>query len=219
LGGKWGYPDGSRTHDLYAVDVRTSRWVVGLVLVAVGAVGVSRLVPLIPIKQRLTADSFPTAGGLVVYGGGGWTAQLAEGHTYVMPIQVKNTSRHDIDLVAFRVGSRVRVGSVEFGKTFAVVSPTAGGIGLSELTPELASRGIQLPATLGPGQDAALVISFVVPAANKSDVPVFTIRDATVDIKSGGRSGSIRVEAPTSVCARGPEALTTYDPIGCNERA
>jgi hypothetical protein len=188
------------------------------VLVAVGAVSISKLVPFVPIRQRLAANGEATAGGLVVYQGGGWTAQLAEGHTYVMPIQVKNTSRHDIELVALGIGSRVRVGSVEFGKTFAVVSPTAGGIGLSELTPELASRGIQLPATLGPGQDAALVISFVVPAANKSDVPVFTIRDATVDIKSGGRSGSIRVAAPTSVCARGPEALTAYDPTGCNER-
>jgi hypothetical protein len=187
-----------------------------MVLVAVGAVGVSRLVPFMPIKQRLTANGQATAGGLVVYDGYGWTAQLAEGHTYVMPIQVKNTSRHDIELAAFRVG--FRGGSASLGKTFAIVSPTAGGIGLSELTPELASRGIQLPATLGPGQDAALVISFVVPAANKSDVPVFTIRDATVDIKSGGRSGSIRVAAPTSVCARGPEALTTYDPTGCNER-
>jgi hypothetical protein len=119
-------------------------------------------------------------------------------------------------LVASRV--RFRVGSVGLGKTFAIVSPTAGGLGLSELTPEIASRGVQLPATLGPGQDAALMFSFVVPAANKSDIPVFTIRDATVDIKSGGRTGSLRVAASTSICPRGPEALTAYDPIGCDER-
>jgi hypothetical protein len=217
LGGKWGYPDVSLKDDLYAIDVRNSRWVVGLVLVAAGAVGVSQLVPFIPIKQRLTADGFPTAGGLVVYGGAGWTAQLAEGHTYAMPIWVKNTSGHDIELVASRV--RFRVGSVALRKTFAIVSPTAGGIGLSELTPEIASGGIQLPATLGPGQDAALMFSFVVPAANKSDTPVFTIRDATVDIKSGGRTGSLRVAASTSICPRGPAVLTAYDPIGCNERA
>jgi hypothetical protein len=62
------------------------------------------------------------------------------------------------------------------------------------------------------------MVSFVAPAANKSDVPAFTIADAVIEMKSGSRSGSIRVSASTWGCPRGPEALTEYDSIGCNPR-